>query len=569
MQGQVILILCVLAVVVTAMAVVKTALVVKVVVAVSPVFQGHLKGVKIMARVLLMIRRITPLLTRMMMVCLMMHRSESLSNYSASVGVADTPSSSFSFLPPFNVMCAPNFVWGDVPGESFVHSVTCCYNEVVYWRKVLFRIPQAKCGRAFVAEQARLFRAYAVGFALESIALKAAMIMPVLLLQRPHVKSKEKDHVTHLTRRLSLWSRGDINSLVSEGRTLQSLFSKSKRNKSTSDASSIARRFSQLMTSGKVVKSALHLLSSNCDGKVLPFNSDVMESLVKKHPKKRPPVSSTLVDDSVDSPHFILFDQLDAIRVRRVAVKFHIAAGPSGLDASAWRRMCTSFQTVSDDLCNALSAVARCLCTSFVDPTCLSSFVACRSIALDKNPGVRPIGIGETASRLIAKAILSVIRDDIQIAAGSLQLCAGQLSGCEAAIHFMRQLYSSPDVEAVILVDASNAFNSLNRPAALFNIHHLCPSFSTVLINTYRSDVNLFIGGKTLLSEEGTTQGDPLAMPMYALGIIPLINALSDDHIKQVWYADDATACGNLMGIHRWWDRLVSIGPDFGYFPNP
>ena len=226
-------------------------------------------------------------------------------------------------------MCAPNFIWGDVPGESFVHSVTCCYDEVVHWRKVFFRIPQAKCGRAFVAEQARLFHAYAVGSALESIALKAAMIMPVLLLQRPYVKSKEKDHVTHLTRRLSLWSRDDINSLVSEGRTLQSLFSKSKRSKSTSDSSSVARRFSQLMMSGKV-KAALRLLSSDCDGKVLPFNSDVMESLVKNTPRNDhlslPP---GLVDDSVDSPHFILFDQLDAVRVRCVALKLHGAAGPS------------------------------------------------------------------------------------------------------------------------------------------------------------------------------------------------------------------------------------------------
>ena len=82
------------------------------------------------------------------------------------------------------MMCEPNFLWGDVTGEFFAHSVTCCYDEVVHWRKALFKIPLAKCGRAFVAEQARLFRAYATGSALESIALKAAMIMPVLLLQR-------------------------------------------------------------------------------------------------------------------------------------------------------------------------------------------------------------------------------------------------------------------------------------------------------------------------------------------------------------------------------------------------
>ena len=173
----------------------------------------------------------------------------------------------------------------------------------------------------------------------------------------------------------------------------------------------------------------------------------------------------------------------------------------------------------------------------------------CRLIALDKNPGVRPIGIGEAVRRLIAKAILSIIRDDIQAAAGPLQLCPGQLSGCEAAVHSMRQLFSSPEVEAVILVDASNAFNSLNRQAALFNIQHLCPSFSTVLLNTYRSNVNLYIGGETLLSEEGTTQGDLLAIPMYALGVVPLINALSDHSIKQVWYADDASACGRLMDV--------------------
>ena len=73
----------------------------------------------------------------------------------------------------------------------------------------------------------------------------------------------------------------------------------------------------------------------------------------------------------------------------------------------------------------------------------------------------------------------------------------------------------------------------------------------------------------TLLSEEGTTQGDPLAMPMYALGVVPLISALSDDFIEQVWYADDVCACSRLMDVHQWWDRLVSIGPDFGYFPNP
>ena len=189
-------------------------------------------------------------------------------------------------------------------------------------------------------------------------------------------------------------------------------------------------------------------------------------------------------------------------------------------------------------------------------------------IALDKCPGVRPIGIGETVRRIIGKAILTTISDEIQAAAGPLQLCAGQDAGCEAAVHAMRQVFESPDTEAVILVDASNAFNSLNRQNALRNIQHLCPSLATALINTYHEDVHLYIDGETLLSQEGTTQGDPLAMAMYAIGIILLIRRLTNESVKQAWYANDATAGGQLAHLRTWWDRLVDIGPDFGYYPN-
>ena len=48
-------------------------------------------------------------------------------------------------------------------------------------------------------------------------------------------------------------------------------------------------------------------------------------------------------------------------------------------------------------------------------------------------------------------------------AAGSLQLCAGQDAGCEAAVHAMREIYDDEATEGILLVDASNAFNSLNR----------------------------------------------------------------------------------------------------------
>ena len=71
-------------------------------------------------------------------------------------------------------------------------------------------------------------------------------------------------------------------------------------------------------------------------------------------------------------------------------------------------------------------------------------------------------------------------------------------------------------------------------------------------------------------SSEGTTQGDPLAMAMYALAIRPLIDKLRDaePNARQVWFADDATAAGRLATLHQWWQHVTTIGLDFGYYPN-
>ena len=103
------------------------------------------------------------------------------------------------------------------------------------------------------------------------------------------------------------------------------------------------------------------------------------------------------------------------------------------------------------------------------------------------------------------------------------------------------------------------------------NIQTLCPPFSTALINIYRESTDLFLGANTLLSQEGTTQGDPLAMPFYALATKPLIDRLSTDtpDLKQIWYADDATAAGKISDLKKWWDNLTKLGPSFGYFVNP
>ena len=165
----------------------------------------------------------------------------------------------------------------------------------------------------------------------------------------------------------------------------------------------------------------------------------------------------------------------------------------------------------------------------------------------------------------MGKAILSVISEDIQQVASTYQLCAGQKGGCEAVVHAMRNFLERDDTEGVLFVDATN---TLNREAALRNIQVLCPSLANVVLNTYRLPPSLYINGEAITSSEGTTQGDPLAMSMYTIAILPLIMEL-DNLSKQLWFADDAAAAGRLQALKQWWDMLAERGPKYGYFVNP
>ena len=71
------------------------------------------------------------------------------------------------------------------------------------------------------------------------------------------------------------------------------------------------------------------------------------------------------------------------------------------------------------------------------------------------------------------------------------------------------------------------------------------------------------------MSAEGKTQGDPIAMGMYALSMQPLITTLQYfSDAEQCWFANDANGIGTISDIKKWWDALNEYGPGFGYSPN-
>jgi hypothetical protein len=111
-------------------------------------------------------------------------------------------------LPDYIPLSATPYTWGSQGADSFTCLVTQAYEEIVHWKKNLFVVPRGHAGEDFVRETARLFNEFSIGSPLEGVSLKCIAIMSHLLLQKPHRKSKTKEDIQHLTRRLQLWRQG-------------------------------------------------------------------------------------------------------------------------------------------------------------------------------------------------------------------------------------------------------------------------------------------------------------------------------------------------------------------------
>ena len=134
--------------------------------------------------------------------------------------------------------------------------------------------------------------------------------------------------------------------------------------------------------------------------------------------------------------------------IRSAAVNTFGAGGPSSMYAHCWQRLCTSFIMASDELHHSLLWPNTFVLLLLIHMHWL--FLACRLIAYDKNPGVRPIGICEVSLQVITKAALSVVWGALLEAVGVHQLCAGQIVGVESAIHVVRQCFEGFGSEGLL-----------------------------------------------------------------------------------------------------------------------
>ena len=120
-------------------------------------------------------------------------------------------------------------------------------NEISKWRKNTFLVPYGKVGGEFIDKMAENINDWNNGSKMQPIALKAAIVLLAVGLQKPSQKSKAKDHQECLAKQLVLCKEGEINKLLRKGRMIQKRLSNSRR----VDPPNAARVFANSLCQGK------------------------------------------------------------------------------------------------------------------------------------------------------------------------------------------------------------------------------------------------------------------------------------------------------------------------------
>lgn len=114
----------------------------------------------------------------------------------------------------------------------------------------------------------------------------------------------------------------------------------------------------------------------------------------------------------------------------------------------------------------------------------LESFVACRLIILNKNPGLRLTGVGEVLRTKSEKAVMIINKQDAMKAGGQLQNFAWHVADAEVAIHTVQDIFK-------IKIQILNRNRS--KKIMLQNTSVFCPIVFTYINNYCKRSAHLFI----------------------------------------------------------------------------
>ena len=306
----------------------------------------------------------------------------------------------------------------------------------------------------------------------------------------------------------------------------------------------MAKRVSMKLGEGDY-KGAVRIVCS--EDTIADITDETISALQEKHPGMHP-------ESRIPSPpeEFIPLPDVSEEEVASAIRAFPrgSAGGPDGIRPQHLLDLTSnSAERGGKDLLHALTAFANFVLRGDILQAVKPVFFGATLIPLrKKDGGIRPIAVGQTLRRLVAKCVSSRVTRCLGSEFAPRQLGCGVPLGCEAAAHATRLfLQNMPPGHLLLKLDFKNAFNTLRRDKMLESVKEVAPELFTFIHAAYGQPSLLFCGDCVLESAEGVQQGDPLGPLLFCLTIQPLILKLRSEF--SVFYLDDGTIGGQVGDI--------------------
>ena len=317
------------------------------------------------------------------------------------------------------------------------------------------------------------------------------------------------------------------------------------------------------------VKGAVRLLSS--DSTIMPFSKETFVKVRDKHP---PQPNDLILPAAPTEDDKKVCLSVGRQELRKGITRFNPGSSggqdcllPQHLKDLTEESMGTIATDLLDALCRLLNEIV--LPGSIPAPIC-PVFYGAKLFALSKPDGdVRPIAVGITLRRIVAKLCMFKLKDDCKTRLLPQQLGAGISAGGEAAIHSCRRYvkFEHENPKILLKVDFRNAFNSLRRDKMLKIVKETFPGLFPFIWQAYSTSSNLYFGSESLESLTGIQQGDPCGPFLFAISIQALISNLKSEY--NVWYLDDGNLVGDPDDVYNDYKMIIKEGNKLGLNLNP
>jgi hypothetical protein len=214
------------------------------------------------------------------------------------------------------------------------------------------------------------------------------------------------------------------------------------------DTTSLARRYHNMVLGVKARAAVRMVTNRDGGGAYRPYDRDsksgrpVIDVLREKHPAARVP-SEEDFDEHPDAP-----DCLESMPVycfeecvAKAAARLSGGAGPCGVEATMLKSWLLRYGVQSERLREVMAMWVDWMSNGSPPYAAYRAVNTVRTVALDKTPGVWPLGIGEVWMRLWSDCSHTVTKVGATNACGNTQLCAGLRSGIEANLHAVRAIW--------------------------------------------------------------------------------------------------------------------------------